>query len=114
MEPYCDDHMPVSYIFQQDNDPKHTSRLVKCWFTENKINVLDWPAQSPDLNPIENLWAHVQKGLRNRTSTNQGHLLQNIQEIWSKINIKVCQDLVASMPKRCAAVIRNKGYPTKY
>lgn len=48
-------------IFQQDGDPKHTAKIVKNWLNSQKFSTIKWPAQSPDLNPVENLWAYMKK-----------------------------------------------------
>ena len=61
---FADDNMPLRWHFQQDNDPKHTSKLIKTWINTNQISLSKWPANSPDLNPIENLWKQLDDAIR--------------------------------------------------
>lgn len=56
---YSSEEMPLKWVLQQDNGPKHTSRVAKKWFRVNGVEVMEWPAQSPDLNSIENRWTDV-------------------------------------------------------
>ena len=107
---------PSQVIFQQDNDPKHTCKKAKEWFKDHHMVVLPWPAQSPDLNPIEHLWECLKKRLNDYPSHPNGvlELVERIQAEWDRIPASVCMGLVESMPRRIVAVIAAKGGYTKY
>ena len=114
MLPNAEEDMPLRWVYMQDNDPKHTSRRVKSWFIENRVAVMDWPAQSPDLNPIENLWTDVKEAVYIQKPNNQQELWQVVQNAWNNIPLERCQNLINPMPNRCKAVIKNRGHAIKY
>lgn len=104
------------YVFQQDNAPCHSPKLVKSWLTSNKINSMKWPAYSPDLNPIENLW-----GILSRKVYANGRQFKDIEslkaailESWASIEVEMCQKLIKSMKNRIYDVLFNHGGHTKY
>ncbi len=80
------------------------------------MKVLIWPANSPDMNPIEHLWTHVKNQLKKYDSPPSGvlELWERVEETWNAIPVEVCQNLIESMPRRLEAVIKAKGKWTKY
>ncbi len=94
-------------IFQQDLAPAHTAKGTKSWFNDQSVTVLDWPANSPDLNPIENLDERHQT---QQCRWHEGRYQSNL----GFITPEQCHRLIDSMPRRIDAVIHAKGGPTKY
>lgn len=114
MLPYAKRNMPRGWIFQQDNDPKYSSRYVKEYFNKQKIKVLEWPSRSPDLNSIEHMWKELDRRIRIRNFTNKNEFFTALKTEWSKIPFDRISKLIDSMPRRCKAVISANGYATKY
>ena len=102
------------YIFQQDNDPKHTSAYAREFFTVMEIAVLDWPSQSPDLNPIEHLWAYMKNQMCGFKAKSKIDLKSKIVEFWNSIPLSLCQKLVLYMKKRIIACIKSRGNHIHY
>ncbi len=101
----------ADFIFQQDLAPAHTA---KSWLNDHGVGVLDWPANSPDPNPIDNLWGIVKRKMRNKRPKNADELKATVKETWASIPPQQCHKLITSMPRRIEAVTKAKGDPTKY
>ena len=76
--------------------------------------MLKWPSMNPDLNPIENLWTPLKRGIKRQRPTNREELWEYAQEEWAKITPETCENLVRSMPKRLRLVLNNKGHVIPY
>ena len=102
------------WVFQMDNDRKHTSKVVAKWLKDNKVKVLEWPSQSPDLNPTEKLWSELEKRVQARRPTYLTQLHQLCQGEWAKIHPTYCVKPVEGYPKRLTQVKQFKGNANKY
>jgi transposase len=105
-----------NWMFQQDNASIHNAKSTKEWFTSRNVEVMKWPARSPDLNPIENLWGILVRRVYadGRQFETVGDLKASIQEEWTKIEAEVLEKLINSMQNRVFNVILKNGGQTKY
>lgn len=103
-------------IFQQDNAPIHKAKVVMDYFKAEGIEIMDWPALSPDLNPIENVWGLLVKSVyaNGRQFSNVEELESSIRQSWANINKTAIQAMYNSMKDRIYSLILNKGKWTKY
>lgn len=115
---------PDSYIFMQDNAPCHKANEVLEFLAENLVPIMQWPPQSPDLNPIENLWVQLKDAFYKRFIELFSHPSKSLearyrygevlQEVWYNQGQELIDALINSMPERVQAVIETNGGWTKY
>src|SRR5579859_4406827 len=113
-----------SFLFMHDNAPCHKAAHILEFLKENHVPVMQWPPQSPDLNPIENLWAHLKARFHKRFLELFSHPSKSLearyrygeilQEVWYSQGMELVEVLIQSMPRRVQAVIDTKGGWTKY
>ena len=104
------------FTFQQDNAPIHTAKIVKEFFKSEKVDLLEWPAKSPDLSIIENVWGQLSRAVYadSRQFSSLEELKTAIQEEWAKISQEYIQNLFHSLPKRMIKLLEERGSYTGY
>jgi hypothetical protein len=116
-------HYTPETIFQQDNARIHKSANAREWFETHGIHVIDWPAHSPDLNPIEPVWRllklklfelYPELGDMGRSQEDWKQFKRAIAHAWDVLDQSVIDGLIRSVPKRIEAVRIAKGYYTRY
>ena len=102
--------------FQQDNAPCNVSRVVWEYLDEDDIFTMEWPAQSTDLNIIENIWLSIKRKLHSKTSEikSEEDLIERFRHAWNEITQLELDNLYASLPSRSKDVIFMKGHMSKY
>ena len=106
----------ADWIFQQDNASIHTSGSTKKWFEDNELTVMDWPAKSPDLNLIENVWGYMARRLyeNRRQFSSIADIQACVLQEWDKLNQSYLYRLIESIHKMCVDVLRVQGGAIDY
>ena len=93
---------------------KNHPKIVKEWFEINKIDTLDWPANNPDLNPIENLWSWLDKQIAKDEPVSVDNLVEIVGKHMKNVPIDMVKNLIQSMPQRVQDCLKNQGGLTRY
>jgi hypothetical protein len=104
------------WVFMQDGAPCHTAKRSKEFLASQGVTVLDWPGNSPDMNPIETLWAIMKSRMQSMTITTNQQIITELIKVWHR-DVSVpgtCERLIDSMPQRIQALILAKGGHTNY
>ena len=113
--PFLSDVYPDGHRFMQDNDPKHTSRLGRRFLEDNEVTWWKTPPESPDLNPIENMWHELKEYLRREVKPRtKDELVGGIQEFWGSVSGEKCRKYIRHLHKVIPRVIELGGAATGY
>lgn len=108
--PFIQQYYPDGHRLMQDNDPKHVSRSTRQWMEERNVNHWVTPPESPDMNPIENIWAALKHHIRRRVKPrNQEELLNGIVEFWNGLTVEQCNKYIDHLYKVVPKVIEKDG-----
>ncbi len=101
-------------VFQKDNAKPHTAAITTAWLRSRRVRVLNWPACSPDLSPIENIWCIIKRKIRQRWPQTLQKLKTYIRQEWDQIPTPKLQKLITSMPRRLQTVLKRRGDATPW
>ncbi len=113
--PFVRESCPDGHRFMQDNDPKHTSHHARDWIEDNQINWWKTPAESPDLNPIENIWHKLKEYIRREVKPKvKDELVDGIAAFWRTVDVAKCTKYIRHLRKVLPKVIELDGAATGY
>ena len=113
--PFINELFPMGHRLYQDNDPKHTSEYISRFFEEQGINWWPTPPESPDLNPIENIWGSLKQYLRTTYKPrNLEQLKSGIQQFWMTLTPEVCRHYIGHIHRVIPKIIEVNGEPSGF
>lgn len=112
---FLSERLPQGHKYMQDNDPKHTSRCAQSFFADNSIVWWKTPPESPDLNPIENMWHELKEYIRREVKPHlKQELIDGIVKFWDTVSIAKCRKYINHIHKVIPRVVELSGEATGY